>query len=44
MIKTEETMEYTGFIQFPRKHCGPDFVEALVDGRLQYDIKDTAEE
>ena len=40
VIKTPETVPYTGFLIYPRKKCGGDFINAIKDGRLQWEIMD----
>ena len=37
------TGEYHGFMSFPRKKCGPDMLDALVDGRVNWAIFDYGE-
>lgn len=32
--------EYTGIAMWSRKKCGNDFIEAVVDGRVTFDILD----
>jgi len=38
--KVRNEMDYTGFLIFWRKFCGADFLNALQDGRLQFDFLD----
>ena len=35
-----ETAQYTGFIIFPKSECSTDFMKALGDGRIKFDLLD----
>ena len=35
-----ETAQYTGFIIFPKSQCSTDFMKALGDGRIKFDLLD----